>query len=307
MAFSSERASKSSVVSLLPSATEIVYAIGCDDQLRAVTFECDYPVEATTKQIVTGSALANKSELTAEQIDQAISELVAAGESVYTLDSAAIRAISPDVILAQDLCAVCAVPSSEVDDALAVIGCTAQVVSLDPQSLSEVLLCVLTVGDALNARARAREVFDVLTARVRTIESEVSQLSRKRVLTLEWSDPPFNSGHWIPDMITAAGGLPLLASPGEKSIRLEWAQIEAARPDVVLFMPCGYSLAESIAEGRELLQRKEFASVQQFWALAGDAYFTRPGPRVVDGVEGLSRVLHPELGTPSEAIGYRLL
>lgn len=295
-----------SIVSLLPSATEIVYAIGCEDQLRAVTFECDFPAAAASKQVVTGSALADKAAMTAEQIDAAISQLVAAGESVYTLDDDAIRVIQPDVILAQDLCAVCAVPSSEVDDALEAIGCRSTVVSLDPQSLDDVLVCVLLVGDAVGSAAAAREVFDQLHSRVDSVRKSVAGLPAPRVLTLEWSDPPFNSGHWIPDMITAAGGLPLLASPGEKSVRLQWSEIAAAGPDIVLFMPCGYTLEESIEEAKHLVKRPELQGVSQFWALAGDAYFTRPGPRVVDGVEGLARILHPHRGQVPPTIAHQI-
>lgn len=284
------------IVSLLPSATEIVYALGLEDSLAGVTFECDFPADAQSKAIVTGTALTPGQ--TSEQIDAQVSALVAAGEPVYTLDSEQIREIAPDLILAQDLCAVCAVPSGAVEDALDVLGCTANVVSLDPSSLDEVIGCVGIVGAAANRDADAAAVMAALRARIAAVRTAVAGAPRPRVLALEWADPPFNAGHWVPDMISAAGGESILTEPGATSVRLTWAAIEQAAPEIVLFMPCGYSLDQSIAEGRELMSRPELAGVSQFWALAGDAYFSRPGPRVVDGVEALGAILHPESGLP---------
>jgi iron complex transport system substrate-binding protein len=257
------------IVSLLPSATEIVYALGLDDELCGVTFECDFT--------------------TAAEIDAAVTAAVTAGESIYTLDAARIRAIQPDLILAQDLCRVCAVPSSAVDEALAVLGCDANVLSLDPSSLDDVIACVGFVGGATGSIERANELMDALRARVARVRALVAD-----VLALEWSDPPFSGGHWVPDMIETAGGVPLLAQPGEPSQRLEWSRIAAAAPEIVVFMPCGYDLERARDEGRTLVTRAELRDVREVWAVNGDAYFSRPGPRVVDGVEALAALLHPD-------------
>jgi iron complex transport system substrate-binding protein len=284
------------IVSLLPSATEIVYALGLEDSLVGVSFECDHPPDARTKPIVSGTALPTDAPMTAREIDEAVSTRVAAAEALYTLDTERIRAAAPDVILAQDLCAVCAVPSGQVEDALDVLGCRAEVVSLDPASLDDVIACIGQVGAVTGRSDRADGAMTDLRARVDRVRAATSGLARPGVLALEWSDPPFSGGHWVPEMIEAAGGDPLLARAGERSRRLTWSEIESVTADRVAFMPCGYALDASVREGRELARRPELASATEVWALAGDAYFSRPGPRVVDGVELLASILHPELG-----------
>jgi iron complex transport system substrate-binding protein len=291
------------IVSLLPSATEIVYVLGLDDALVGVSFECDHPPDARTKTIVSGTALPTDAPMTAREIDTAVSTRVAADESLYTLDAERIRAAAPDVILAQDLCAVCAVPSGQVEDALDVLGCRAEVVSLDPASLDDVISCIGRVGEVTGTSDRAAEVMQDLRDRVERVRLATAGAARPRVLALEWSDPPFSAGHWVPEMIEAAGGDPLLADPGARSRRLTWSEIDAVAPEIVAFMPCGYSLDDAIREGGELADRSELAGASQLWALAGDAYFSRPGPRVVDGVEILASIVHPELGIDAATNG----
>jgi iron complex transport system substrate-binding protein len=291
------------IVSLLPSATEIVFALGLDDSLVGVSFECDHPPAARTKPVVSGTALPTDAPMTALEIDQAVSRRVAAGESLYTLDTDRIRSAAPDVILAQDLCAVCAVPSGQVEDALDVLGCRAEVVSLDPESLDDVIACIGRVGAVTGEGERAARLMSDLRDRVERAREATAGLARPSVLALEWADPPFSAGHWVPEMIEIAGGDVLLAQAGERSRRLTWTEVEAAGGDVVAFMPCGYALDASVREGRELATRTELASATEVWALAGDAYFSRPGPRVVDGVELLASILHPELGMRAPADG----
>jgi iron complex transport system substrate-binding protein len=234
--------------------------------------------------------------MTAAAIDRAVSERVAAEEPIYTLDAACIRAAAPDLILAQDLCAVCAVPSGQVEAALDVLGCRAQVVSLDPGSLDDVIACIGLVGAAADRTRQAEQLMADLRERVTRVRTATAGLERSRVLALEWSDPPFNAGHWVPEMIEASGGDAVLTAAGQRSRRLSWSEIDDANADLVALMPCGYSLDESVREGRELAMRRELASVSEVWALAGDAYFSRPGPRVVDGIELLASILHPDLG-----------
>jgi iron complex transport system substrate-binding protein len=286
------------IVSLIPSATEIVFALGLGDQLEGVTFECDFPPEARSKAVVSGSALpaahVTGEQLTPREIDDAVSATVGDGEPIYTLDVARIGAIAPDLILAQDLCRVCAVPSGAVEDALDVLGCRADVVSLDPVSLDDVIGCIGAVGDATGTADVARDVMHDLRTRVDAVRTAVDGRRRVRVLALEWSDPPFSGGHWVPDMIDAAGGMSLLAAPGARSERLEWSDIAAAQPEVVVFMPCGYDLARAVEEGAALRDRHELARAS-LWAADANALFSRPGPRIVDGVEALATILHPEV------------
>jgi iron complex transport system substrate-binding protein len=276
------------IVSLLPSATEIVYALGLGEQLCGVSFECDYPQEARSVTIVSGTALPTDGSLTAAQIDAEVSSRVAAGDSIYTLDDACIRAIDPDLILAQDLCRVCAVPSGAVEEALGVIGCHADVVSLDPGRLDEVIDCVGLVGAATGTEGRATALMEDLRARVDAVRARVRDRARPRVLVLEWADPPFNAGHWVPDMVDAAGGVPVLAVAGERSRRLTWEEIAAEQIDLTVFAPCGFDLEGAVAQSDEFLDRPEADRLDIVFAADANAYFSRPGPRVVDGVELLA-------------------
>jgi iron complex transport system substrate-binding protein len=284
------------IVSLIPSATEIVFALGLGDDLAGVTFECDHPSEARSKPVVSGTALPAEELLSAREIDDAVSARVADGEPIYTLDAARIRDIQPDLILAQDLCRVCAVPSGAVDDALEVLGCRADVLSLDPSTLDDVVDCVVTVGEATGTERRAHEVARELRNRVARVRAAVTGHHRPRTVALEWSDPPFSGGHWVPDMIDAAGGVSLLAESGERSRRLTWDEVEAAHPDVAVFMPCGYGFDQAVDEARRaLLDEPALARVVRVFAADANATFSRPGPRLVDGVEALAWALHPRV------------
>jgi iron complex transport system substrate-binding protein len=268
-----------------------VSALGLGDDLVGVTHECDWPAEATTKQAVTRSglpALAGPAE-----IDRLVSASVEGGEPVYTLDTDAMRELRPDLVLTQDLCAVCAVPAGHVQAALDVLGCPASVISLDPGSLGETLDCIQRVGDATGTGPRATRLVETLRQRLAAVRAAVSGAGQPATFALEWGDPPFNGGHWVPEMIRTAGGEPVLGADRSPSIRLTWQEIGAAAPEVVVFMPCGYGLDEAVREGRSLLGREELAGAREMFAVDASAYFSRPGPRLVDGVEILAGVLHP--------------
>jgi iron complex transport system substrate-binding protein len=281
------------IVSLLPSATEIVYALGLGDHLAGVSFECDYPEAARSVPVVSGTALDLERPRSAAEVDSEVSAMLAEGRSIYTLDDARIRAIAPDVILAQDLCAVCAIDSGAVEDALDVIGCQAQVVSLDPAGLDEVLECVIQVGRATGTEDVAEEYVAGLRRRVDIVRTRVAGLARPRVFVLEWPDPPFNGGHWMPEMVQAAGGEPVLAELRAPSRRLTWEEIGAESIDITIFTPCGFDLAGAIAQAASFLSRPGLPDLGRVVAVNANAYFSRPGPRVVDGVELLAEVLHP--------------
>ena len=294
------------IVSLLPSATEIVYALGLEDHLVGVTDECDWPPQARTVQVVSRSALPAVAE--PAEIDRLVRASIGGGQPLYRLDTDAIRDLRPDLVLAQDLCAVCAVPSGQVTQALNVLGCPAEVISLDPSSLEEVLDGVLRVGKAARVPERAEEVVAGLRERLTSVQAAVAGLARPRVFALEWGDPPFNGGHWVPEMLAVAGGEALLACPGAPSVRVSWAQIEAAAPRMVVFMPCGYDLRAATEEAsRSLLGRPELAGVEAIVVVDASAFFSRPGPRLVDGVELLAAALHPgQLPPPPKGTAVRL-
>jgi iron complex transport system substrate-binding protein len=280
------------IVSLLPSATEIVYALGLDDALVGVTHECDWPPEARHKRAVSFSVLPPGA--TPAEIDERVSASIGGGDPIYRLDDAAVRELRPDVVLTQDLCAVCAVPSGHVNEALETIGCTAEVVSLDPGSLDEVIDCLVTVGRATGTEGRATELADGLRRRLDAVRAAVAGKPKARTFALEWSDPPFNGGHWVPEMIDIAGGEPVLGCAGTPSVRVPWESIAQAAPEVVVFMPCGYDLEQASKEGAALLARRELDSAEALFAVDASSYFSRPGPRLVDGVEALASVLHPD-------------
>jgi iron complex transport system substrate-binding protein len=242
------------------------------------------------------------------EIDRLVSASIGGGEPIYRLDTDAIRDRRPDVVLSQDLCAVCAVPSGHVNAALDVLGCRAEVVSLDPGSLDDVLDCLLQVGKVAGVEQRAEEVVGGLRRRLARVRAAVDGLDRPRVLALEWGDPPFNGGHWIPEMIEIAGAEALLACPGTPSVRVTWDQIGAVQPEIVVFMPCGYGLEAAADEARRtLLQRPELACAKAILAVDANAYFSRPGPRLVDGVEILAAGLHPgRLAPPPAGAAVRL-
>jgi iron complex transport system substrate-binding protein len=277
------------IVSLLPSATEIVCTLGLRDALAGVTFECDFPPDVGAVPAVSHPAVPFEDAATPADIDRLIAERVGAGRPVYRIDAERIAEIQPDLILTQDLCAVCAVPSGQVDDALARLGCRARVLSLDPHSLEAVLDSIMDVGRATGSEHRALHVVADLRRRLEAVRARVTNLARPRTVVLEWPDPPFGSGHWVPDMVEAAGGLEVVGRAGMDSVRVTWDDIRAAAPAVVVHAPCGYRLAEAQRLGAELPDLPGAA----LYATDANHLFSRPGPRLVDGVEALAWILHP--------------
>jgi iron complex transport system substrate-binding protein len=287
------------IVSLLPSATEIVYALGLGDQLEGVTYECDFPPDARSKPIVSDSALPQDRPLSPREIDSLVGAFVAGGDPIYVLNKDLIQKIQPDLIIAQDLCRVCAVPSGQVEDALAELGCTAQVISLDPNTIDEIFDGIVAVGRSTGTEARAEEVAADLRERVDRVRRTSLRLPSIRTLALEWGDPPYAGGHWIPGMVEIAGGTNLLSSPGEPSPRVTWKQVTDATPEVIVFMPCGCYLEEAEAEADLLFQIHDFSETPaarsgDVFAVDATSFFSRPGPRIVDGLEILAWAIHPE-------------
>jgi iron complex transport system substrate-binding protein len=277
------------VASLLPSATEIVYALGLSDQLVAVTFECDEPARARRdKTVVVGGR--DTSEMGPAEIDAYVREQLAAGKDLYTLDAGALAALSPELILTQDLCRVCALPAGHVAEALDYLGCAAEVVTLDPHSLDEVLETILIVGRHTGAVQQARLLVVSLRQRLADVSDRIAGQRRPAVAVIEWVDPPFTAGHWVPDLVAAAGGRPVAACPGGRSSQTTWNEIAAAQPEVVVVAPCGFNLDAAAAQAETVAARLPGVPV---WAIDANGIVVRPGPRLVDGVEALAAILHP--------------
>lgn len=289
------------IVSLLPSATEILFDLGAGDDVVGVTFECDYPAEARERRIVSFSAMPEG--LTPSQIDDFVSAAMARGDELYRLDADALRDLDADLVVTQDLCEVCAVDVSTVDDALTYLGCHAEVVTLDPHTLDEVLASIETLGRLTGRSAKAQASVIALRTRLDTLASAVASRPRPRVMVLEWTQPPFAPGHWIPEMVAAAGGESILGTAGEKSLRTTWEAIRAAEPDVIVSAPCGFH-AEAAAElTRDLIPLDVLPAGVPVWAVDANSSFARPAGRLVDGVEALAAILHPGAAPSPTATG----
>lgn len=283
------------VVSLLPSATEIVYALGLGDDLVGVTFECDEPAAArSTKAVVVGGR--DTTSMTPAEIDDYVRTQMAAGGDLYTLHADALADLAPDLILTQDLCRVCALPSGHVDDALAHLGCRADVLSLDPHTLDDVLASFEEVARAVGVPGKGLDLTARLRERLARVAAAVDGRRRPRVAVVEWVDPPFGAGHWVPDLVEAAGGEAVAARPGQRSVQVSWAELCAPHPEIVLVAPCGYHLDGAVRQAGRVVPHFPGAQV---WAVDGDGLVVRPGPRLIDGVEAIAAILHPEVMPPA--------
>lgn len=291
------------IVSLLPSTTEIVFRLGLADSLLGVTFECNFPPEArVNREIVVGGM--DTKHLTPGEIDALVRDRLARGDELYRLDEDALRRCDPDLILSQDLCRVCAVPSGDVDEAVERLGCRALVLQIDPQTLDEVIESVNTVAEAAGVPDRGREMVTSLRERLVRLKRATADASggrpQPRVFVLEWVDPPFLGGHWVPDVVAAAGAEPVLTRPGAKSVPVTWDDIDAARPDHVIVSPCGYGLEGAIEQARSVLDR--IPAGISVWAIDADAVMVRPGPRLVDGAEAIAAAIHGVGPLPHDVI-----
>jgi iron complex transport system substrate-binding protein len=277
------------IVSLIPSATEIAFALGVGDQVVGVTFECDFPPDPRVGRAVVVGGL-DTHGLDAVAIDELVREKIVAGDLLYTLDDELFRGLDPEVVLTQDLCRVCALPSGQVDEAIERLGCSATVVTLDPHTVDQLLATIVDVGDATGSTAAAEELVGSLRARLDAVADRVEPLARRRVFVLEWPDPPFVAGHWVPELVELAGGEVVLARAGERSVPTTWDAIGEAAPDVVVVSSCGFDVLGSAQHAAEVLDRLPAGC--EVWAIDANGLMVRPGPRIVDGVETLAALLH---------------
>jgi iron complex transport system substrate-binding protein len=293
------------IASLVPSATEALFALGFGDQVVAVTHECDHPPAATKLPRLTTSVI--PPGLSAAEIDARVREVTGRGEALYGLDEAVLVELRPDLIVTQALCAVCAVSYDDVRAVAGRLPSQPAVLSLDPETLDEVLDDLVALGEATGERRGGEALRDALASRLREVEAAVAGLERPRVAALEWLDPPYVGGHWVPEMVGFAGGQDALGEPGRKSRVASWEEIAASEPEVVVVMPCGMYADEAVEQARlsgDWLRRLGAARVV---AVDAASSFSRPGPRLVDGVELLAHVLHPDSRPAPQGIAWEEL
>jgi iron complex transport system substrate-binding protein len=287
------------IVSFLPSATEMACALGLGDRLLGVTHECDYPPEVQGKPIVVRSVLPTE-RMSQAEIDAAVSERLRKGLSLYQVDEELMREIGPDLILTQDLCQVCAPSGNEVSHLLKSLPSKPQALWLTPQSLEQIFENLRELGQATDRSPQADALIGQGRARLEAIAAATRESPRPRVFCMEWINPVYCSGHWVPEMVRIAGGRDELARQGAYSVRILWEDVLHWAPEVLVVMPCGLDLQKAMAEAQQLLRYPGWSELpavtaDRVYAVNANSYFARPGPRVVDGTELLAHIIHPEL------------
>lgn len=307
-----KRAGQPKIVSLLPSATEIVCALGLEKDLVAITHECDFPARIAERLAITASRISHES-MTSVEIDHAVRSQLDGHGSIYDLDTKLLEELNPDLILTQELCDVCAVSYKQVQKAAKMYVANAKVVSLEPNTIEDIFENILTIGELAGVRETAVEVVAKLRGRLDAVREKVAgALTRPGAFMLEWLEPPFAPGHWVPEQVEIAGGIPLLGKAGERSVTTTFQAIRESNPEILVLIPCGYYKEDTIrqlettrfpAGWREITAVKN----EQVWALDATSYFSRPGPRVIDGAEILAKILHPGIfGDPGENEAVRV-
>jgi iron complex transport system substrate-binding protein len=293
------------IASLVPSATEALYALGLGDQVVAVTHECDHPGEATRLPRLTRSVL--PANLEPGEVDARVKEITGRGEALYELDEQALARLEPDLIVTQALCAVCAVSYDDVRAVAARLASRPDVLSLDPRTLAEVLDDLPRLASACGEAERGVELRARLEARLEALSRAVAGSSRPRVLALEWLDPPYAAAHWVPGMIELAGGTSVAGEPGRDSVATTWEELAAAAPEVAVVMPCGLYVEEAAEQALGRLDTIEQLGAERLVAVDAAGSFSRPGPRLVDGAELLGHLVHPGQVDPPRGLGWREL
>ena len=284
------------IVSLLPSATEMVFALGLGDALVAVSHECDYPEAARTKPQVVRNRLPSDG-ITSAEIDKRVAATIGGGESIYTLDLDRLKEAKPDLILTQQLCDVCAVTGTDLEKVLKTLKLTPQVQEQTPTDIRGIFDDILRLGELLNVAPRAQQVVEKLQERLLKLRAATKDLPKPRVYCMEWLDPPYACGHWVPEQAEFAGAADALGKTGAPSRRIGWDDVRQADPDVIVLMPCGFTVEKTRAMLSEISSRSEWKDLRavrdgKIWLTDANAYFSRPGPRVVDGAELLGHLFH---------------
>lgn len=300
------------IASLLPSATEIICCLGLQDSLVGVTHECDFPIGIDAKPHLTASRISHET-MTSKEIDHAVRSQLDGHGSIYDLDTDLLQRLQPDLLITQELCDVCAVSYKIVSKAAKLYTADAAVVSLEPTTIDEIFANIITVGELAGVSDKAHAVVSELRKRLDAFREKTKAVtSRPRAFMLEWLEPPFAPGHWVPEQVDLAGGECLLGKPGERSVTTTYDAIRESKPDVMVLIPCGYYIHDTVRQ----LEFTKFPAAWrdipavgngQVWALDATSYFSRPGPRVVDGAEILAKIFHPDIfGPPADAEAVRI-
>jgi len=285
------------IVSFLPSATEILYELGVGDQVLAVTHECNYPKEASSKPRVIKSSF-DPEKMTSHEIDNKVVELVHTQKDIYILDESVLKKANPDLIVAQGICEVCSPYTREINRAVEILDGKPQVLILDPKNLDDILENVIEIGNKVNKTREAQDFVAKLQERILDIK-EIPKIARPKILCIEWLDPLFTAGHWVPQMVEIAGGINGISIPGEKSRRMDIDEIIKFDPDILVLMPCGFDIKRIILEYEKLSENWKWNSLGavkqgQVYAVNANEYFSKPGPRTVTGLEILAKIIHPD-------------
>ena len=288
------------IVSLLPSSTEIVYELGLGGDLVAVSHDCDYPSDVTNKICLTNMDI-DPNKASSKVLNNFVAGKVHNRLSVYHIDQEALKMANPDLILTQELCEVCAPSFTEVKSACKILDGDRKIISLEPTSLDQILDSIMTVGQATGTTQKAEELVASLRSRIQKVEETANNVNnRPEVACLDWLDPIFSAGHWVPEMVNKAGGVEKLSHPSRSSIRITWEQVVDYDPEIIILMPCGFNLERTIQESNTLKsytgwQKLRAVKNHQVFAVNGTAYFNRPGPRIVNGLEIIAEILHPNI------------
>ncbi|HVE59990.1 MAG TPA: cobalamin-binding protein [Pyrinomonadaceae bacterium] len=305
------------IVSLLPSATEIVCALGLGENLVGITHECDFPASITDKPPLTASRISHET-MTSKEIDHAVRSQLDGHGSIYDLNEKLLRELNPDLIITQELCDVCAVSYKTVEKAARMYTADAQVVSLEPNTIADIFDNIKLIGELTNTTEKAEEVVANLQNRLDKISQRISEanpkseISNPKSFMLEWLEPPFSPGHWVPEQVAIAGGICLLGEAGKKSVTTTYQEIYESKPETIVMIPCGYYTSDILRQlGNTFFPAnwREIPAIRrgEVWALDATSYFSRPAPRVVDGAEILAKIFHPQIfGAPSDAEAVRV-
>ncbi len=300
------------IASLLPSATEIVYALGLGNDLVAVTHECDFPAAAAALPAITASRISHET-MSSREIDHAVRSQLDGHGTIYDLDTDLLSRLSPDLILTQELCEVCAVSYKIVNRAAKIYAADATVVSLEPNTIEDIFDTILTIGKLAGVEQRAEALVAEYADRLGAVWAQTENIAdRPRVMMLEWLDPPFAPGHWVPEQVEIAGGISVLGSAGDRSITTTYQAISESEPEVMVLIPCGYYIDDIVRQLKATYFPAEWRQMKavrngEVWAMDATSYFSRPGPRVIDGSEILAKILHPAVfGAPQPGEALRI-
>jgi iron complex transport system substrate-binding protein len=285
------------IVSFLPSATEILYELGVGDQVLAVTHECNYPIDAKSKPKVIHSSF-DPGKMTSHEIDNKVSDLVKTGKDIYILDEQVLKKANPDLIVAQGICEVCSPYTKEINKAVTILNTKPEVLILDPKNLDDILQNILQIGNKVGKQKEAKELVAKLQTRINKVKN-TKKGALPKILCLEWLDPLFTAGHWIPQMVELAGGINGISHTGEQSRRMVLAEPVKYDPDIIILMPCGFDVERTILEYEKLLENKIWRTMRaikegEVYAVNANEYFSKPGPRTVTGLEILAKTINPD-------------